>query len=332
MEFSNLNYLFDHLPSRDRRDDGGALAPLDYFTPGSWSALIGSEFHVLPEDVDVILTAVTEINAEQFSMQFTGTANAIASGNKLVSQNLVGGLELFVSPIDFPALGHYEAAFNRVAPPAPAFLRRFLLFFGLTLDRWDLTFDRFYQLIEPATAPEAWINFWLWALFGWSWFPTWFTLARKRQLYADFTTHLARRGTKRGIEEFLKAFSVFVRVSNRPQYWGQFVWGAKGYSITDALLIVAQVSHLADEVNKDVRGMAWGQFVWGQGNYYRDCKPTLTRREIEDLLRFEWPDGQRMMVEYQIRRNVAGPESWDSTEPVLNEDFVPDENSGYVTQ
>lgn len=210
------------------------------------------------------------------------------------------------------------------------FLKRFLQYFCFTLDWWDVTYETFYLLINPQTAPESFINFWLWALFGWSWYPKWFTLARKRQLYADFTQHLARRGTKHGIEGFLKAFSIYSRVSNRPQYWGEFVWGEGGYTITDALGLVVQVSHLTDEVNKDVRQASWGEFAWGEG-IFREVEQTLTRKEIEDLIRFEWPQGNRVMVEYQVRRNVAGVEAWDSDELILNEEIVPDENSGPIT-
>jgi hypothetical protein len=220
------------------------------------------------------------------------------------------------------------------------FLKRFLQFFGATLDEWDAVYENFYASIDPATASEEFIKWWLWALFGWSWYPTWFDftqresaggflllesgeeltteeggpiteeptlpLSQGRQFYADFATHLARRGTKRGIEEFLKAFSIYARVSNRPQYWGEFVWGEAGYTMTGPLLVIVQVSHLRDEVNKDVRGMAFGEFVWGEGDHYKAVEPTLTRREIENLIRFEWPNGQRVMVEYQIRNNVAG--------------------------
>src|SRR5215813_10770390 len=108
---------------------------------------------------------------------------------------------------------------------ADLFLKRFLQFFCETLDEWDQTYENFYQEINPQTASEPFVNWWLWALFGWSWFPKWFTLARKRQLYADFAQHLARRGTPKGIEGFLRAFSVYARHYRAPEYWGQFVWG-----------------------------------------------------------------------------------------------------------
>lgn len=216
---------------------------------------------------------------------------------------------------------------------ADLFLKRFSQFFGESLDGWDHIYETFYQQIAPETASEEFINFWLWALFGWSWFPEWFTLSRKRQLYTDFTTHLARRGTARGINEFLRAFSIYVRVYNRPQYWGEFVWGEDAWTITDALGVVVQVSHLADEVNPDlhdnIQSSGWGEFTWGEA-YFAETKMTLTAREIEDLIRFQWPNGQRIMVEYKTRWNVAGVEAWESDEPIFNEDVVLDENSGPI--
>lgn len=232
-------------------------------------------------------------------------------------------------------------------------MKRFCEFFGITLDYWDEVLDTFYQKINAGTAPNPFVIWWLWSLFGWSWFPKWYSLARKRQLYADFTTHLARRGTRRGIEEFLRAFSIHARVFNKPLYWGEFVWGEDAWGITggpgfygpqpeitygptfqviepaDALGIVVQVSHLADEVNSDVQGMSWGEMVWGEG-YFRDTEATLTKREIEDLIRFEWPNGQQVMIQYKVRRNVAGPEAWEDTIP-WNENEVPLENSGPMT-
>lgn len=310
--FTNIEYLYQHLPARMRRDDGGAASPLDYLDDGGFGALIGSVFTVFATDdiVELTLTAVIKDpnGADTFSLQFSGPSGAIQSGTYTVRHNLLGGLTLFVSPIDFPSLGHYEIVFDRLAaPPLPAFLRRFLLFFCSTLDLWDFQHEDFYRRINPDTAPEKFINFWLWALFDWSWFPQWFTLARKRRLYADFTQHLARRGTALGIERFLQAFSIFARVYNRPQYWGEFAFAAiDEWTITDALGVVVQIDHLADEVNLDRDGQAFGEFAWGR-DYFADTRPTLTRKEIEDLCRFEWPESQRMMIDYRVLPEKPGP-------------------------
>jgi phage tail-like protein len=223
---------------------------------------------------------------------------------------------------------HFPARVRR--DDADFFVKRFLQFFGDTLDGWDQVYETFYREINPETATEPWIDHWLWALFGWSWYPRWFTLARKRQLYADWTTHLARRGTPAGTEGLLRAFSVYARHYRAPEYWGEFVWGEAGWAITEPLGNVVQVSHLADEVNSDVRAMTWNEMVWGEG-YFRETEATLTTKEIENLIRYGWPNGQQMNVAYQVRRNVAGPEAWDSDQPILNEDIVPDENSGPIT-
>ena len=209
------------------------------------------------------------------------------------------------------------------------FLYRFLQFLGTNLDTWDAMLDNFYQSIFPGTASEEFVAWWLWALFGWSWFPSWYSLGRKRALYANFTYHLARRGTPVGIELFLREFSVVGRVWARPLYWGEFVWGESAWVVTAPLAVVVQVLGVLDEVNFDVRGMAWGEMVWGEG-YLREVSPTLTNREIEDLLRFEWPNGHRMTIEYKALPSVSGMEAWDNDDPVLNEGAVPDELGGAV--
>src|SRR5262245_14656782 len=116
-----------------------------------------------------------------------------------------------------------------------AFLKRFISFFGATLDYWDQLIDTFYQKIRPDTAPIEFVHWWLWALFGWSWYPRWMSLGRKRHLYAWFATHLARRGTWFGIEQWLSEFSCFARVFSRPEYWGEFVWGETGWTVTAPL-------------------------------------------------------------------------------------------------
>jgi phage tail-like protein len=207
------------------------------------------------------------------------------------------------------------------------FWKRFLTFFGETLDVWDAVYDDFYKQIDPATASEEFIDWWLWSLFGWSWYPAWFTLARKRHLYAEFATHLARRGTWIGIENWLREFSIFASVYSRPLALEEAACGEEAWAIDDALGIAVQVRHLADEVNLDVRGQAFEELCFEEG-YMSDTLATLTRSEIEELLRFQWPNAHRLMIEYRTRRNLAGPEAWNSGEVIFNEDLTFDENSG----
>src|SRR5260370_27835543 len=82
------------------------------------------------------------------------------------------------------------------------FLKRFLSFFGMTLDGFDLALDTFYQKIAPATAPQEYIDWWLYSMFGWAWFPTWFNATHRRAVYAEVTTHYAKPRTPHVHKEF----------------------------------------------------------------------------------------------------------------------------------
>jgi len=197
------------------------------------------------------------------------------------------------------------------------------------MDRLDTVYNTFYERITPWTAPDEWVTAWLYALFGWSWFPSWFSLDRKRRLYAEFTRHLARRGTARGIEKFLAAFSVHATAYCQPQVVGESVWAEEpGWAINAPLGVVVQVRSIDDEVNFDVQGMVAGAvdgLVVGEG-YVRNVAQTLTRREIDNLVRFEAPNAQIVVMEYLTLPDV-GEEAWDSAYPVLNEGQIPDEQA-----
>lgn len=180
------------------------------------------------------------------------------------------------------------------------FLKRFLSFFGAELDKFDQTYDALHERVNPDTATEEFINWWLWALFGWGWFPSWFTLARKRQLYRDIARHYARRGTARGIEEFLRAFGVRARVFARPQYWGEFVWGEDAWTMTGPLGLVVRIYPQQAALPADQT--YWGEFVWGEGALATPSQLlTLERSDIERLLRFQQPLGQTIMIDEPTR-------------------------------
>jgi hypothetical protein len=221
---------------------------------------------------------------------------------------------------------HLPARNRRTDRENAFFWKRFLTFFGQQCDSFDLLYDNFYKNINPATASEEFIHFWLYVLFGWSWYPDWFSLERKRRLFGNFAQHLARRGSPLGIEEFLKEFSIFARCYARPLYWGEFVWGEADWTILAPGGIVVQISHLADEVNYDTAGNGWGEFVWGEG-FFADQKATLTNREIEDLLRFQQPASQQLMIDYMRRDDISAIAAWNDTDLFFNEDLIPDENT-----
>lgn len=189
---------------------------------------------------------------------------------------------------------HLPARFRR--EDEGLFLKRFLTWFGRELDRVDRTLDDFHRQLAPETASEAFLNWWLYALFGWSWFPDWFDLEKKRAFYAEITRHYARHGTARGIETFLRAFGIRSRVFDRPIAWGEWAWGDDGWAISDALGIVVRLFPTG-------AGAAdltfWSEFVWGEG-VLAEPQPQLKRVDVEALLRFQAPFGHVVMIEDRI--------------------------------
>ncbi|MGH9944916.1 MAG: phage tail protein, partial [Pyrinomonadaceae bacterium] len=174
------------------------------------------------------------------------------------------------------------------------FLRRFLGWFGGELDRFDATVDNFHRMVAPETATEEFIDYFLWALFGWGWFPVWFTLAQKRQFYADVAEHYARRGTRAGIEGILDAFGLRSRVITRPLFWGEAVWGEDDWTTTGPLGIVVQIFPQAAALPEDFT--FWGEFLFGE-SHVATPSLTLERADYEGLLRFSQPIGQYIVIE-----------------------------------
>jgi len=182
---------------------------------------------------------------------------------------------------------HLPARFRR--DDLDLFLQRFLMWISNELDGVDESLDTFWQKIQPVTAPEEFIQWWLWSLFGWGFFPRWLKGDQLRGLYAGFAQHLARRGTARGTLEFLAAFGVKVIVDSRPRVWGEAYWGESGYTIDGPLCIVIRV---LPEVTPGALGELrfWSESFWGDAT---PGTPTegITRADVMALLRFQWPVG-----------------------------------------
>lgn len=173
------------------------------------------------------------------------------------------------------------------------FLKRYLQFFGDTLDEYDEKFDLFFEHINPDTATEEWIEFWLRELFGWSWFPKWFTLAEKRRLYRNFTRHLARRGTARGIEEWLKDFTIVARVHTRPAFWGEFAWGENVFTTSEPLLVAVEILYVEPRIQTEMS--VTGDAAWGE-SFYSNNEPLFTNAELAALLRYVQPHAQEILL------------------------------------
>jgi len=174
-------------------------------------------------------------------------------------------------------------------------LRRFLSFFGEQLDRFDHEFETFHEKIRPATAPELFIEYWCWTFFGWGWFPRWYTVEQKRAFYADLARHLARRGTKPGIEGFLAAFGIHARVHNQDWHWDEFYWGEEEWAATRPLGFVIQIYPMRD-VAPDARDY-WEEFFWDDC-YFTPDDGAIGHADLEALLRFQMPLSQDVFIEY----------------------------------
>ena len=137
-------------------------------------------------------------------------------------------------------------------------------------------------------------NYFLWSLFGWGYFPGWFTEAKKRAFFANVATHYARRGTARGIVELLAAFGIDAVVYNRPLYWGEWAYGESTWTVTEPLGLVVQIFPQTDALPDDLS--FWEEFTWGEGVLATPAE-TLERADYEGLLRFEQPAGHEIVIE-----------------------------------
>jgi phage tail-like protein len=181
------------------------------------------------------------------------------------------------------------------------FLKRFLQFSGETLDDYDYFFETFFEQINPETARIDFVEFWLKELFGWSWFPKWFQNAAKRQLYGHFARHLARRGTATGIELFLADFYITAQVHKSLLFYGEFFVGEQIVCVGEPLILIIEIGKIAPpNYREDI--YFCGESFCGEA-FYGTFEPLYTQTEIENLLRYQQPQAQEMII---YRRYLSG--------------------------
>ncbi|HMU34471.1 MAG TPA: hypothetical protein PKC89_11450 [Pyrinomonadaceae bacterium] len=190
---------------------------------------------------------------------------------------------------------HLPARFRRA--DTELFLKRMLLVPGGMLDGWDTAYDEFHGSIDATTASETWVRFWLYVLFGWSWFPWWFTLVEMRRLYSHFGRHLGRKGTARGIEAWLGDFGIVARVHTRSQPWDEFVWGENTFAISAPLHIVVEILEIV--AGRFDMCFVGSENVWGEG-FYVSPRPLYSTREILELIRYVQPHSQEIYVVWSL--------------------------------
>jgi phage tail-like protein len=179
----------------------------------------------------------------------------------------------------------------------PDFLKRFVSFFAKEMDDADRVVDELHQLVAPATASEAFLNWWLWAFFGWAWFPVWMTLDQKRAFYSSIATHYARRGTARGIVEFLAAFGIRSRVINQPIFYDEFTTDEDEWCVETPLVFIVQIFPQMGGLDEDLS--FYGEYTTEE-NHIADPALVPTRPDIDALLRFQQPAGHIIIIEEKI--------------------------------
>ena len=179
------------------------------------------------------------------------------------------------------------------------FLRRFLSPPCAELDAYDRLFDEFHLRVNPDTASESDIDFFLWAFFGWSWFPDWFTHERKRGFYRNLATHYARRGTPRGITEFLLEFGIRSRVITQPTFYEEWAIGEEGWLVDSPLLLVVQIFPSTPGIGEEVSYYE----EWAlEEDVLNEPEFAPERPDIDELLRFQQPLGQHIIIEEKVTR------------------------------
>jgi len=184
------------------------------------------------------------------------------------------------------------------------FLKRFLSVVGEELDGFDLQLDSFFEKIDPATAPQEFIDWWLYAFFGWGWFPTWFTVTQRRAFYAAIAQHYAQRGTLKGIKNFLAAFGLRVIVEGEARFWGEETWNENQWTVVGPLGIVVRLFPEAPAVLADLT--FWSEGTWDD-DYGASPGDNIQRLDVDALLRFQWPIAQFIFIE-DLPFNIARPQ------------------------
>ena len=203
-------------------------------------------------------------------------------------------MSVFTNNLDF-LYQHLPARYRSGDEGQGLLLWRFLQWPCEQLDGFDLQLDTFHEKINPDTAPMEFVEFWLWALFGWSYFPVWLSDAQRRALYRDMPRLYARRGTPRGISELLAHFGVKAHVINRTTFWGEEVWGEGGWMIGGPGTMVVQVFPQTTATPQELA--YWGDSYWGDF-YYTPPGNNLQQADVEELLSWCQPLATTIIIDY----------------------------------
>lgn len=173
------------------------------------------------------------------------------------------------------------------------FLERFLLPSAEDLSRVNQTFDLLDQYVDPANAPEEWINWMLAEWWGWTLIPDGYPLERKRRLLGNLYHHYERRYTLRGIRELLKEFGIFSEVYDRRPFVGGY-YGSFG----SVMPLSVRVRVLGYEPFSSPQRTYTGGY-WG-GVYAHTTRQIITEDFVMSLIHWSRAAGVQFLVEWRM--------------------------------
>jgi hypothetical protein len=171
------------------------------------------------------------------------------------------------------------------------FLERFLWYPALDLANINALLDDLVNYINPATAPEEWIDWIIHEWFGFHLIPDGYPLERKRRLLANLHLHFKRRHTPLGLTGLLSEFGIFNEVYDRPLYWGGY-YGSFGSEWP----LHVRVRVLDYEPFELPRNSYYGSY-WGH-QYYHSAKQIITEDFVVALCNWSRAAGVEMLIEF----------------------------------
>lgn len=189
---------------------------------------------------------------------------------------------------------HLPSRYRTADAEQDYFLLRFLSVFGQKLDHFDNLYDSLPSLVSPYSAPDEWVNYLLKALFGWSFFPEWFTDEDRLYFFQEIAQLYAKRGTPEGIEEFLLRFGIKAHVITQSPAIGELTIGEDEWLMPGPLGIIVQIELEAGAAAEDMDVI--GEFAVGE-SHLAIPSHSVDRVDLDQLLRFMQPLAQVVMIE-----------------------------------
>lgn len=208
---------------------------------------------------------------------------------------------------------------NYVTEDNRDFLGRLLLPSAEDFAWVNQTYDLLDTYIDPANAPEQWLDWMLTEWWGWTLIPDGYPLARKRRLLKNLYRHYERRYTCRGIRELLKEFGIVAEVYDRRPFVGGY-YGSYG----SVMPLRVRVRILNYEPFFSPQRTYVGGY-WG-GVYAHTTRQIITEPFVLALIRWSRAAGVSFLVEWRM-----GSAKLAQTDTIIDDDSAVPSSAVYLT-